>query len=59
MSSAGGDGRVGSGSKVVGTALVLNDWRRLAVAAPQKWDRIFGVLTHRTEETPTFSVILN
>jgi RNAse (barnase) inhibitor barstar len=40
------------------TALILQDWTTSAVAEPELWRRILGVLFERTEQNPSFAVIL-
>lgn len=40
------------------TALVLVDWTRFALARPERWSRILGVLAERTEHGPAFALVL-
>lgn len=40
------------------TALVLSDWTRFARARPERWARVFEVLTDRTRTAPAFAVVL-
>jgi hypothetical protein len=40
------------------TVLVLPQWTRLAVSAPEDWGRILEVLRQRSEVEPPFAVVL-
>jgi hypothetical protein len=40
------------------TAVVLAQWSRLALSAPDDWARILEVLRQRTEVEPPFAVVL-
>lgn len=40
------------------TALIIGHWAHFATADPEQWRRIYGVLTERTGQTPSFAVVL-